>query len=369
MKKKLILFILGACLLTTAAAAAVFGSINQPDPESVQEEISIYTTYDKAPKFQVRLSDRAENAVFEKLDRSGEEKDAIYSDIMAYKKLKKLYRPSQEEMDYLDDLIESGADVSAIAEIYRFWLSTSEDISIIGQIYSMSNLEKEGYWVEELFNQITENRHGILDETGVNSYYSKGLAASDINIANVLSRKGVMTIHEVLDRRAAGDDWNSLIELIGIQREQPEHRKYMGEIKTDSEFMNYLNFVYTVPAEAIAQYVEMLSVESEESITSEDIIFLNENRVRKEVNTELLADGVFVRDEREESQESNKAVKERIRENGVADEQTEAFLDEGYTLLEILNASEVQKSEAVPAAEILQEQRLEQFEDPEAMSE
>lgn len=369
MKKKAILIIMGLCLITTVAAAAVLGNIYWPETEPAQQESSIYTTYDKAPKFQVQLSDQAENAVFEKLDRSGEEKDVIYSDIMAYKKLKKLYRPSQEEMNYLDSLIKSGADVSAITEIYRFWLTTSEDISIIGQIYSMSTPEKEGYWVEELFNQLTENRHGVLDEAGVNSYYSKGLAASDINIANVLSRKGVLTINEILDRRAAGDGWNSLIELIGLELELPEHKEYMGEIETDVEFMNYLNFVNTVPAEAIAGYVETLAAESAESITVENLIFLNENRVRKEVHTELLADGVFVRDDREESRESNEALREKIRENGIADEQIEAFLDEGYTLLEILNASEVQKGEATPAAEVLQEQRTEQFEELEVMGE
>ena len=82
-----------------------------------------------------------------------------------------------------------------------------------------------------------------------------------------------------------------------------------------------------------------------------------------------MADGVFVRDDREESQESNEALREKIRENGIAEEQIEAFLDEGYTLLEILNASEVEKSGTEPAAEVLQEQRAGQFEELEVVGE
>lgn len=368
MKKKIIIFLVGFCLITTVAAA-VAGSINWTDIEPAEQEGGLYTTYDKAPQFQTQLSNQEDNAIFTKLDRSGKDKNTIYQDISAYKKLKKLYRPSEQELEYLDGLIETGADVLTVMELYCFWLTTSEDISIIGQMYSASGQDKQDYWMEELFNKFTETRHGVLDENGVNVYLVKGLTASDINIANVLSRRGVLTIQEILDRRVAGDSWNILIEQIGLQKEQPAHAAYMGEIGMDIEFMKYLNFVNTVPAEAIPEYAAALSAELGRAATIDDLIFANEDRVRKEVHTELLADGVFLRDGQKENQNNTEVLKEKIRENGVEDTYIEAFLEEGYTLLEILNASEAQKSGTDTAAQVLQEQRADQLAEMEVIGE
>lgn len=91
-------------------------------------------------------------------------------------------------------------------EAAYFWLDTCEDISIIEQIYNKKS-EYEGgkFWVENAYNDVTEYIHGELSVDDVNHYLEAGAAAVDIQNANVLSRRGVYTIQQILDRIIGGE--------------------------------------------------------------------------------------------------------------------------------------------------------------------
>ena len=91
-------------------------------------------------------------------------------------------------------------------EAAYFWLDTCEDISIIEQIYNKKS-EYEGgkFWVENAYNDVTEYIHGELSVDDVNHYLEAGAAAVDIQNANILSRRGVYTIQQILDRIIGGE--------------------------------------------------------------------------------------------------------------------------------------------------------------------
>jgi len=118
-----------------------------------------------------------------------------------------------DQQEYLAGLIEQGYDANWLAEIYEFWTDCCEDITIIKDIYDIS-VEKEycdKYWIEEAYNDATDDVHGVLDNDAVSKYlYEYHLTPSDIIKANILSRKGDFTIQELLQKILDGEDIDEL---------------------------------------------------------------------------------------------------------------------------------------------------------------
>lgn len=69
---------------------------------------------------------------------------------------------------------------------------------------------------------MTNNVHGVLESEEINNYLSLGVTVSDIQNANILSRKGVYSIKQILDRIAGGDTIiNIMNEVYGTSISQP----------------------------------------------------------------------------------------------------------------------------------------------------
>lgn len=126
--------------------------------------------------------------------------------LTSYLYLRDVYGLSNQELEYIAGLIIGGAEPSGIMEAAYFWLDTCEDISIIEQIYNKKS-EYEGgkFWVENAYNDVTEYIHGELSVDDVNYYFESGVTAADIQNANVLSRSGVYSIQQILDRIIGGE--------------------------------------------------------------------------------------------------------------------------------------------------------------------
>lgn len=126
--------------------------------------------------------------------------------LTSYLYLRDVYGLSNQELEYIAGLIIGGAEPSGIMEAAYFWLDTCEDISIIEQIYNKKS-EYEGgkFWVENAYNDVTEYIHGELSVDDVNYYFESGATAADIQNANILSRSGVYTIQQILDRIIGGE--------------------------------------------------------------------------------------------------------------------------------------------------------------------
>ncbi len=225
-----------------------------------------------------------------------------------YEYLKVAYNLSDEEMDYLYQLVIDGKNPKDIVSICYFWFDTNEDITIIEDIYDVKWRYKTETWIENAFNYVTENKCGVLETEDVNEYIRKGLTEADIVSANILCRKGVLTIQEILDMRLKGA---SFAEISAVTNKVP---------------------VESLPSEIIAQdKVQVYDIKDEDKALNEmkgnDIIMAEElSRLTKEpISTyyEMIADGEDIEeilDRREE--EISEQIEEDLRNRNIYKETT-----------------------------------------------
>lgn len=143
--------------------------------------------------------------------------------LSSYLYLRDIYGLNDEQLEYIAGLIINGADPNSILDTAYFWVDTCEDITIIEQIYNKKGDYEGGrFWIENAYNNVTNNVHGVLESEEINNYLSLGVTVSDIQNANILSRKGVYSIKQILDRIAGGDTIiNIMNEVYGTSISQP----------------------------------------------------------------------------------------------------------------------------------------------------
>lgn len=270
--------------------------------------------------------------------------DTINEIIFNYAYIVQVYSTVDSELDYIDSLIYNGADVEDIISIYEFWLTTNENIDIIGQIYNMKGDTNNGYWIEDAFNQITENKHGVLNVQEINEYINKGLQVADIRTANLLCRKGVYNIQEILDMRIEGNSWDKIVSDIEpgnaktTKVDDPAIIMTASDIslKTDISICNYIMNDYAV--ENIESKAEETELKTEQEVyeTLTNLVVLIDPLISNNNNAELVQE-----------------IKSIIIENGVSESELEELINNGYMLMNILNASEAAKSENVSIIDAL----------------
>lgn len=131
-----------------------------------------------------------------------------YNDMLVnYEYLREVHGLSQEDMDYIADLIIDGCDMKEILNLTYFWVDTNDDISIIKSMYDLKG-EYAGKkdWYGNAYDRVTNAKNGSLSVEEVEEYMSKGLTAEDILAADKLCRKGVYTINQILDKRCEGQN-------------------------------------------------------------------------------------------------------------------------------------------------------------------
>lgn len=143
------------------------------------------------------------------------EQDFINNDfnnmIFNYEYIKDAYNLSDYQADYLASLVIIGYDMEDVIKATYFWLDTNEDISIVRKMCDLKDeYDGKSTWTENAFNEITNCKCGVLDVDGVRAYYEQGLTADDIMTANILCRKGVYTITEILDKKLAGQSFEEI---------------------------------------------------------------------------------------------------------------------------------------------------------------
>ena len=227
MKKRVLIF--GICIAVLLAGIGVFASGLAGDvwnqitgqAEDVSVPIESEETLARRAEDQQRKA-AAEQALasasagqadaLSKFDQMRLVMDATIEDPMEYNDnlfnyvyLQDVYQLTQEQMDYIADLVIAGREMTPIIEISYFWLDTNEDISLIEQIYNHRNdFGKSDTWIENAFNLVTNNKCGVLDEEDIEDYNHQGITTAEILVANRLCRKGVMTIQEILQERLSG---------------------------------------------------------------------------------------------------------------------------------------------------------------------
>lgn len=135
-----------------------------------------------------------------------------YNDLLVnYHYLKEVYRLTQDQMDYISDLVIDGCNMKDVIGLAYFWVDTNEDITLVKSMYDLKG-EYAGKknWYGNAYDRVTGAKNGSLSTEEVEAYMAKGLTADEILAADELSRKGVYTINQILDKMCEGQ---SLVEV------------------------------------------------------------------------------------------------------------------------------------------------------------
>ena len=297
MKKKVVLGLIAVILsATTAVAMGEFSSV-----ENIGESEMFVPSYD-------RIADYIGYDTEEKFDKM--HKTAVFME---------KYCNNKESFSYIENLILSGCDVQTVMDIYQFYLTTNEDIAIVKQIYDMvyngEPITNRDVVFENAFNEITDNKCGVLTEDDVIMYMEKGLTIEDISRANLLCRKGVMTIQEILNELLKGTSWEEIIETIS------------GE--------SISNVYANADEETLVNAIYVANVQND----SIDNVLGNDNNdyfkeKTKNANEKLKSKGYW---KGKKSENFEKITKE-ANKKGISKEKIEELMDKGYSELDIVNA-------------------------------
>ncbi len=213
-KKKYVIGVLLVIVLVLSAVA-VIATVSQGQPlldlfEKSDEAVSLdkisfeqqYT--DAGQTFRSGIESFVSNFQTENL--TYEE----YSSIESYIAFVLENSPSDKELAVIHSLLNDGYTIQTLSQIYDFYLTTSEDEQIISKIAALDEEYWGDNWIENAYNEITGEKHGVLDTDDIKNYLDKGLSLEDISYANILCRKGVHTIDEILTMKQNGASWEKI---------------------------------------------------------------------------------------------------------------------------------------------------------------
>lgn len=126
-----------------------------------------------------------------------------------YAALMATYDLSADDTQTIYQMVQSGKNLEMIMDLVEFLQDTQEQNTILEDVYNAGAAIGFGYrhWMEEAYNRVTQNVHGVLDAAGISSYLAQGLTTDDILCANLLSRVSSKTISSILDDLSAGQSW------------------------------------------------------------------------------------------------------------------------------------------------------------------
>lgn len=213
-KKALVLTTIVILLLICTAAAASLGVF---EPEQQSEFTASEQAVAEISYSSVMAQNMKDNASAISDVAAGYDMDALsyedYISIESYITFMLKHSLTADEISAVNALVANGTTMQTIEQIYDFYLTTNDDFSVVTQI---ANLEEEfwgNHWIENAYNHITNNSHGVLDSDDVKSYLET-FSADEISYANVMSRKGVYTIQEILNKVQGGSSWDDITSEI-----------------------------------------------------------------------------------------------------------------------------------------------------------
>lgn len=303
------------------------------------------------------------NESFSKIVSAIKEKHAVdqafYSEIYSYAEIVRVYQPTRQDLAYLQELILQGYQPSRLKQAYEFWIDTDREVEFIQTLYDGYKEEYEGsrHWVEAVFNQVTESKYGVLDREGIESYMGKGASIEDISVANRLSRKGVYTIHEILEKRLSGISWIEVISDIYAYTQR--HGKPVFEIGKIEEYKTIMSgneiltaiFLSQRECKNIDEYMQILVNGEKLSGRINDYI----NKRMEGIQKQLLVQSVWdeSQDVRDKNNNARKDLEKQILSHGISSKKLNELKIKGYNELDILNAAEISKKNKRTVEQVL----------------
>lgn len=299
MKNKLIIAIATIALLTVATVAMASSGITL-SPKPIVTETVFTPSFDRLASYM------------------GYDTDEKFEEFHSTALFMGKYCTTGESFSFIENMILSGCDVQTTIDIYQFYLTTNEPISIVKQIYDMvytgEPITNRDVVFENAFNTLTNNKCGVLTEEDIIEYIEKGLSVDDIVQANLLCRKAVMTIQEILDARLSGTSWENIIETVS------------GEDITLSENADVSQLTYALNTAAVTNEPINTAVNNSEFFEQKT----------KEVNEILKEKGYW----KGRKSENYKFLVEKAKVKGISEEKLNALLDSGCSEIDLLNSIE-----------------------------
>lgn len=143
--------------------------------------------------------------------------DVLYEKIEEYASYKSVNMPTAKVLEKIYTYVDKGFDLGTVLDVCRFWETTNESEALIDDIMSEYRDEyaNNTYWAEDAFNKLTDNKHGVLSREEIHKLiYEDGMDTKDIAAANIISRKGVYTINDIIRLRKRAKPWSEIISTV-----------------------------------------------------------------------------------------------------------------------------------------------------------
>lgn len=251
--------------------------------------------------------------------------EAAAHNVAAYVRLMSGTDFSDEEIALMNKIINKGTTPQSLSRVYDFWLTTGEPFEIIEQICALEDKYFNEYWYEDAFNELTNDKCGVLDNAAVGEYMERGVTADDIMAANVLCRKGIYTITEILDKYENGESMSDIIkDVYGIET-LPESDGAYDAVQKIFEAKKYSG------AETVADISVNSLADAENTENAEEAF-----NAAVERQTKLQLERLNISAEAEDDD----GMTEAALDNGFSMNIVRILADKGYTPQEICIASE-----------------------------
>ena len=330
MKKKVIVILCGIVLICTAVVAVGLSEVNKISPKEVElriDELEAAEFYknDEIDEMYALLASRYTG---DELSRKTE----------AYTLYKTVDKPSRNVLAYIYALASEGADIELVVDICSFWDTTNADIDMIGKIYAQynENHEKNLYWIEDVYNILTNNAHGVLSKEDVLYWTNeKGMSVQEISTANIMSRKGIYTIQEVLTLHDKGTPWNRIATDIYGGTTKSEHNKLSADTVMDAVYLAKRN------GTEIYVYLDKALEDTHFSLKEEKEKYLNEctSGVFQKLQARNLWD--LPAEDKVQNAKHEAEMKAEIMKSGISEQEYKSQKAEGVSDIDILNNAAV----------------------------
>lgn len=201
---------------------------------------------------------------------------AMYENVSDYTAFVCEYNLTDAQLEVINRVLDKGTTIQSLIQVYKFWLTTDYDFTMVEEICALEDSYFSEYWYESAFNAITGNIHGVLSAEDINYYRNLGITTDEILAANVLCRKEGQNIFDILDGVVNGVDIETrALEIYEIDS-LPGEESLFKSVTDVAE-----STVRTFSASAI--YTDELNV----MLSKEEVSALNDIAVSEKVATEL----------------------------------------------------------------------------------
>lgn len=286
--------------------------------------------------------------VAEKIKSNTSDEEEAYMITLNYVYALEKNGASDYEQDYLHNLILNEADADMIRKIYTFLQDTDYSVEMVEKMYKIAvNIcEDDEFWVETAFNKATDNVHGVLNKEQVTDYLNQGLTAEDINTANILCRKGVFTINEILDKRIGGTEWSDIFDEVYSDITEPDTVFNVRSFKKADKIVGK-----QIPSDMITamRLSKMVSQKPERFLVDKNESVDNyKKRITSDYidKSEEILNSIDLKTPKQKRENADEKTLDVAREHGLSEKQIEKYFEEGFSDTDIRNASVIAKDKS-----------------------